>query len=139
MLPTGQFAAAFCCILDKDKQSLSYSCAAWPNPVMVLPNSTDPVVLDGSGLPLGVLEDNSYVSKQVDFPSGASVMGFSDALVESVDQNDVMIGEDALLDMVRAATMTDGDLLQSVMSAFRERAGYILDDDLTVVTFTANY
>lgn len=134
VLPIGQFAAGFCCVFDTKAHSLSYTCSAWPDPIMLPGNGGAPVFLDGSGVPIGIDENFSYDAKTVPFEPGSTILGFSDALVESVDANGVMLGTEALMAMLDEARDGAPPLLDGLMKAFRGRVGDVVDDDLTVVT-----
>lgn len=135
VLPVGQFAAAFCGIFNLSQLTLSYSCAAWPAPVLIGADGSV-VSLDGSGVPLGIDASLPYTSKSVPFEAGATLLGFSDALVESEDATGKMLGTEILMEMIAEARAGNHEFLDDLMAAFRARAGDDIDDDLTVVTVT---
>lgn len=137
VLPVGQFAAGMCWVFDCAHGRLSYSGAAWPEPVLLPGADGDPIWLDGSGVPIGVDASLSYDAKTVEFTSDSLLLGFSDALVESTNLDGVMLGKETLIDMIAESRDSDKPFLDALMTAFHGRVGGLLDDDLTVVTVNA--
>lgn len=137
VLPTGQFAAGMCWVFDSQNKRLSYSGAAWPNPVLIPEDGGNLQWLDGSGVPIGIDGSQSYEAKSVPFGTGATLLGFSDALIESADENGTMLGTDALGELIDEARRADAPFLNALLDRFHGRVGQTLTDDLTVVTVNA--
>lgn len=135
LMPVGQFATMFLGIVDMSADRLVYSGAGAPSPILMTPGSNEPVLLDASGLPLGISKSASYKDKVVDFPPGSALFLFSDALFESPDKDgDILqlkgvpgLVKDSLKDPAAA------NPLSRILTRFYDQATLPLDDDLTAV------
>jgi len=132
LLPPGQFATAFFGVVDVAAGTLTYAGAGHPPPVLVTP--AGPVLLDASGVFLGVLGDPTYEQRTVSLPTGWGLLAYSDALVESPDRHGGMPGEDGVARFAAAAAAArPGERLPHVLEAFFAAGRRPLDDDLTAV------
>ncbi len=132
VLPTGQFATAFYCVLDKRTNVLTFSGAGAPRPILGADGQL--TLLDSAGLLLGISRRASYQTHQVTLPPGGFLLLYSDALIEGRDPHDVPFGQEAVLAHLQQAT-TDlrTNPVQAVLEPFLGKVGRPLRDDLTLI------
>lgn len=110
--------------------------AGHPAPVMVDGNGAV-VPIGRPGLPLGVLEDESFEVTEVDLPVGASLVAFSDGVTETMTPEGELFGTERLLDTLarHARPAVDGsDLIGRVLAELKSfEGGRQRTDDLTII------
>ncbi len=134
VLPTGQFATAFYCVLDKRTHLLTFAGAGAPNPILGVDG--DLTLLDSSGLLLGISHHAKYRTRQVLLPPGGFLLLYSDALLECRNADGVPFGQEALLAQVRrtmAAGQRPADPVSMVLEPFLRQVARPLRDDLTLI------
>jgi len=133
VLPTGQFATAFYCVLDKRTNLLTFAGAGAPNPILGV--GGDLTLLDSSGLLLGISHHARYRTQQVTLPPGGFLLLYSDALLECRGTDGVAFGQEAVLAQVRRTAADDGvlDPVAVLLKPFFERVTRPLRDDLTLI------
>ncbi|MCW2237117.1 PP2C family protein-serine/threonine phosphatase [Azospirillum canadense] len=100
LLPESQFAAMLYAVVDTAADRLTYATAGAPKPIIGVPDC--PLrVGESVGLPLGVSMKASYRNRSVEFPPGAFLFLFSDALFEARDWEGRPFGYPGILDLVR--------------------------------------
>lgn len=131
LLPRFQFATFFLGVIDTRAETLTYAAAASPAPLLM---AGDPVFLDGSGLPIGVSRHAVYQNRSAPFPKGASLLLYSDALLETPDAEGHCLDNMALAQMARQSRRPVGreTPLDDLVARFVARHGP-LEDDLTLV------
>ena len=78
-----QFATLFYAVLDTRTGECRYASAGHP-PALLVPDGAAPVFLEGaSSLPLGVTPDTRYTQASVQLPLGATLVLYTDGLVET--------------------------------------------------------
>lgn len=132
VLPVGQFATAFYGVIDVAENTLTFSGAGAPPPILVV--GPEPQTLDSSGLVLGVSRTGFYQDRQVPFPPGARLFLYSDALTETRDHQGRMLGLEAVAPMVALACRDNPvDPLSALLEHFFIDRVRPLRDDLTAV------
>lgn len=132
VLPVGQFATAFYGVIDVAENTLTFSGAGAPPPILVV--GPEPQTLDSSGLVLGVSRTGFYQDRQVPFPPGARLFLYSDALTETRDHQGRMLGLEAVAPMVALACRDNPvDPLGALLEHFFIDRVRPLRDDLTAV------
>ncbi|MBL4692328.1 MAG: fused response regulator/phosphatase [Magnetovibrio sp.] len=133
LIPRGQFATMFYGIVDLENNSLTYSAAASPSPVVGI--KEDFKFVETSGMPLGISNKAVYENRIVDFPAGSFLFLYSDALTESEGLNLPMLDEDGL-----ATLLSEGfdkskqqHPFNYILDGFGQRVPRPLPDDLTAV------
>ncbi|MCW9034599.1 MAG: SpoIIE family protein phosphatase [Rhodospirillales bacterium] len=81
-MPVGQYVAMLCGIIDFSKDTFVYSGAGMPWPTIIEPGAQQPIFGDGSGLPLGIAQNATFQNRELPFPTGASLLLYSDGLNE---------------------------------------------------------
>lgn len=143
LLPMGQFATFFYGILDVTTRRLDYAAAGSPGPIFGVAPATGGAVapeamtvLETSGHFLGLLPGATYQNRSVDLPPGASLVLYSDVLLEAGEEDGTALYEEGLVALVAETLGTEkGGRLQFLLDGFfaRTKASRPLDDDLTAV------
>ncbi|MEI7607031.1 MAG: SpoIIE family protein phosphatase, partial [Rhodospirillaceae bacterium] len=132
VLPTGQFATAFYCVLDKRTNVLSFAGAGAPNPILWVDGEL--TLLDSAGMLLGISRRAKYRTQEVLLPTGGFLLLYSDALVECRDAEGVPFGQDMVVDTVRSiAALRPADPVEALLQPFLARVSRPLRDDLTLI------
>lgn len=83
-------------VIDTQANKLYYSIAGHlPLPVLYINNEAH--YLEGKGCPLGIFPQQDWPLYEVDFPAGASLVGFSDGILEIMPSTDLLEKEALLL------------------------------------------
>jgi len=129
----GEFASIFIGLIDLEQQSLTFSGAAVPPPVLTEDGSVR--LLECEGPPLGAFSNPEFEEETVPFRPGSQLLIYSDALVESVAGDDLACREETLLEW---AAEEDRKGQTGMAAAILERFNAILPgdppDDLTLVS-----
>ena len=137
VLAPEQFATLFWGVIDQSKDTLTYSSAAAP-PVLVGKGGDVSSIdfLDTRGLPVGIVTTYAYENVEVEFPSNSFLFLYSDALIESPDEDGEMWEETGLLERVNKYAQVGFDEIQPrTLQEFLETAVHPIPDDLTTVCF----
>ncbi|MEI6557002.1 MAG: SpoIIE family protein phosphatase [Rhodospirillaceae bacterium] len=132
VLPTGQFATAFYCILDKRSNVLTFAGAGAPNPILCVDGEL--TLLDSAGMLLGISRRAKYRNQEAILPPGGALLLYSDALIECRDADGIPFGQDAVLEVVGAiAARRPADPVEALLQPFLARISRPLRDDLTLI------
>ena len=129
-----QFATMFYAIIDLPNGSMVWSSAGAPSPIFCVGDERQ--FLDSSGLPLGISLKANYRDRRIDFPPGASLLLYSDALTETPNEQGHSVEQAELLEMVGQSVADAQKLDESPLTALLERfrSGRTTPtDDLTLV------
>lgn len=130
LLKPGEFAALFIGLIDLDEETLTYSGAATPAPVLIIDGR--PRFLDVAGPPLGAFADAEYDESMVAFPPDASLLVYSDALIESEIDGRQICDDATLLRWTSQAQPVDR-LIHSILNHFHASIPGEPPDDLTLL------
>lgn len=137
LLPIGQYATMLYGIVDRSKGIFSYASAACTSPLLGNSVTGEAQFLDGSGVPLGVIREAKYETREVPFDKDSFLLLYSDALIETTLDHGKFLSEQELLsvckDTVRDSA-ADIDLAAQIADQFMDRAPAKLDDDFTIVS-----
>ena len=131
ILVKGHFATMFYGVVNTRNNTLTYSCACSPNPILLKTNGSVQL-LEGKGnlLGVGAFEYDSHV---VPYEPGDTLLLYSDALIESPDEDGFFIEENVLL--TEAETMPNAqasDVLDVILGLLRRHTNGRITDDLTL-------
>ena len=95
----GQFLTFFYALLDAPASGLTYVSAGHPPAVILNADGGDPVLLDSSGLPIGI--GTTYEAHHVPLRAGDRLFIYSDGVVEAMDASQELFGHDRLIATLR--------------------------------------
>jgi hypothetical protein len=97
--------------------------------------NSDPV-----NMPLGILDISDYATFDVPLKVGDIILCYTDSLVESRGRDGQLLGQQGLLEIVRALPLADATtLIPDLLAAIAERAvNNLTEDDVTVLAFRPN-
>jgi sigma-B regulation protein RsbU (phosphoserine phosphatase) len=127
--------ATFCvAIIDLEDEVLRYAAGACPDPVLGRRGREPLTMLDGSGMPLGMLPEISVENREVAFPPGSFLFLYSDALPETKMPDGTVGGVklvQALTAAISARPFSAGALSEKIFGNWPANAKP--SDDLTLV------
>jgi len=98
-----QFVTVFYGILDPATGTLSYCNAGHCPPIFINAQDNREVQkLIRTGVPLGILEDETWKQEAIRFAPGDALVLYSDGVTDAQNQQGAFFGEDRLLESVRA-------------------------------------
>ena len=131
---TGQFATVFLAELDIRRGVLSYVATGGPAPLIFDTKQEGVIALETAGVPMGISPTVQYESREQRIYPGQTLLFYSDALIEALDEDDNTIGRDwveqAMMEHIR--TQGPEGLVRRIVDEFRQRSPRRLADDLTV-------
>lgn len=130
-LPTGQFSTMLAFRIDFAADTIEFSSACGPPPLLRFGPEGDfePVVL--AGFPLGVIRDASFETRIFPFPPGSAALFYSDALIETPQAPHSVYTPETLNHTLAQASAPTANALRDVVLAGLE--GHELEDDLTLI------
>ena len=141
LLPVGQYATMLYGVINRTDETFRYASAACTSPVLGNVQTGSATFLDGSGVPLGVIRDARYETREIPFGIDNFLLLYSDALIETVLNDGGFLEGERLLDEVRNIIAESGgmiDLASHLADQFMDRAPARLHDDFTVVSLQPN-
>lgn len=134
LLPRGTFATMFYAAIDLDRNVLAYASAGAPPVVIVQPDG-DVITLDTSGLPLAMRRGQQYEARRATFARGAALLLYSDALIETRDQDGAVWTTETLSARWAAGAhcRDAAETVRGTVAAFAVGRPRPLPDDLTLV------
>jgi serine phosphatase RsbU (regulator of sigma subunit) len=124
----GHFATVLCGVLDLDTNEVTLASAGHPSPLLI-DNGRAEFVSTTNGVPIGVASDAPYESITFSVPPNATLLAFTDGLVER-RREDLAVGLERLQDAVRRRNGSLDDLLSTVL---RELTPDGSDDDTAIL------
>ncbi|MCC9626018.1 SpoIIE family protein phosphatase [Thalassospira sp. MA62] len=141
LLPVGQYATMLYGMFDRQAGTFSYASAACPSPVLGDSQSGKARFLDGSGVPLGIVRNAQYETRQVSFDHNNFLLLYSDALIETTLDDGKFLSEENLLTMIGQTMQETGgdvDLAAHLADQFMDRAPARLSDDFTILSLQSD-
>jgi sigma-B regulation protein RsbU (phosphoserine phosphatase) len=99
---TDQFVTVFYGILDPATGTLSYCNAGHCPPIFISAQDKDVQKLIRTGIPLGILEDETWKQKAIQLAPGDVLVLYTDGVTDAQNQQGAFFDEDRLLECVRA-------------------------------------
>jgi sigma-B regulation protein RsbU (phosphoserine phosphatase) len=121
-------------VFDFSDRRLRYVCGGHPPPILLGPGG-EQIVLEGEGLPVGVLRDAEYELHEQIIPQGAELIVYSDGAIEVMERPGETWGTEGLQALIRqSGGMRGGPLLDVVLERVRAlKGGPVLDDDMSIM------
>ena len=133
-IPGAECTTVFCAIIDPAAGTVTYSCAGHPPPILITAGGEYHLLDQVQSLPLAMLPaDWRRGQATAALPPGATLMLYTDGLVERRNQS-LDIGIDAAaVTMAERAKDHPDDVVDHVMSVMTPTAGY--EDDVAVLVY----
>lgn len=135
-LQVGQFATMFSAVIDFAANDMRYACAATPPPLLRSAQGARFQQIDGTGFPIGVTRLARFETCRTAFPPGATLVLYSDALIETPDPRAALFTPESLgrfLDTSHPGC--DAQVAHdAILSRLKQEAPAPLSDDLTLIT-----
>jgi sigma-B regulation protein RsbU (phosphoserine phosphatase) len=135
VLPPGQFATFLYVVVDPSADRIQFVSAGAPPSIVTHGLDGGAVLVEASGLPLGVIPGAAYQLHERSFGPGSMLLLFSDGLSEFPDDRGSRIGDDGLRSAVGACHpgLTPSQVIDRLCEAAGIGEGDTLPDDTTVV------
>jgi serine phosphatase RsbU (regulator of sigma subunit)/anti-sigma regulatory factor (Ser/Thr protein kinase) len=115
-LELGRTATVLYMVVEQDGSSLSYASAGHLPPLMLGADGECRYLEDGGGVPIGVLPDSAYRERRCDLAAGATLLLYTDGLVERRDAG-LDHGLDRLREAIDGMRADPAELCEQVVSA----------------------
>ncbi|MEQ1789404.1 MAG: fused response regulator/phosphatase, partial [Rickettsiales bacterium] len=139
LLPTGQFATMFYGIINNKKNTFAYASAASPPPVIFKDQGADFQLLDIGGTLLGAINGTTYNTTEVEFNVNDCLLLYSDALIETADEQDVMPSIEEWVEYIQSSLKAESKggikTFEELLAEFSKHYSPRLGDDLTLNTY----
>ena len=116
---SGRYATMFFGEYDTGDRTFRYVNAGHSPPLLITPGAKSVVELTSGGPPVGLFEDAAYDVGTVTVPEGATVLVYTDGVVEARNASDEEFGLKRLINVLVARYDTIDGLLAAVMDAVR--------------------
>jgi phosphoserine phosphatase RsbU/P len=135
VLSPGQFATCLYVVVDSAADRLSMASAGAPPAIVTHGIDGSTVLVEASGLPLGVVGGAEYQLHHVPFGPGSMVLLFSDGLSEFPDRHGRRIGDEGLRRVAAGCHpgLTPHEVIDRVCEAAGVGKDNALPDDTTMV------
>ena len=130
LLPRGQYATFFYAVIDTLRDTISWSGAGAPFPLLLRGQSSS--YMDTTGTPLGLDANSVYTNSILPFPMGSGMFVYSDGMIEATTKDGGEVGE--VEPLFQSLNKDVKDIrLDDVLGRFTEIAEMPLKDDLTAI------
>ncbi|MEZ5843438.1 MAG: SpoIIE family protein phosphatase [Hyphomicrobiaceae bacterium] len=120
-------------LMDVRRHRAEICVAGHPRPALLGTDGTVAFVGDG-GPPVGLLDDVSYQSVEVDFRPGDRLVLFSDGFIEARLTGGTQVGYQGMAELLRSLAAQPRDALApALVEALGRRLGRAADDDVSVI------
>ena len=97
----GMFVTLFYAVIDLEERTLTYVNAGH-NPPLMWDGTLSPIMLEGRGIALGVLENADLEERTVPLKKGDVVVLYTDGVIEAINDREEEFGMDRLAELVGA-------------------------------------
>jgi hypothetical protein len=97
----GMFVTLFYAVIDLEERTLTYVNAGH-NPPLMWDGTLSPIMLEGRGIALGVLENADLEERTVALKKGDLVVLYTDGVIEAINDQEEEFGMDRLAELVSA-------------------------------------
>ena len=120
-------------VIDLETDKLHYAVAGHlPLPVMVVGGEAR--FLQGKGRPLGLFPDQTWQPHEEEFPPGATLLAFSDGILEVMPEQDLLEKESQLLQRLSISCPDMNGIMETLgLSELQEAP-----DDIAILTIQRN-
>ena len=133
--PSERFITFFIMVLDCETHTITYVNAGHNFPYLVHPESREVVELEAGGLPLGMIDNVNYESKEISLGRNDVLALYTDGVTEAMDRSKEQYSEERLKQIIRnsvikPALQIKDDILEDVRSFIGQEPP---SDDLTLL------
>jgi sigma-B regulation protein RsbU (phosphoserine phosphatase) len=136
VMPEGQFSTFLMGVVDFKRDVFTYASASSTHPLIYFPEERRFEVGDGTGVPLGVIDQQSYPLKTMPFPKGSSLVLYSDMLWESDALPGMSFQPEDLAEL--GVRLNGSGLVNAVKEKISPLKDYHFVDDLTLIEIHRN-
>lgn len=131
---TRQYFTLLYGILDVDTHEFRYVSAGHPAPAY-LPSGGEPVILEGSGFPIGFFQEVDYEEHSVGLKPGDRLYLYSDGITEAKDSRGEEFGKKRLIDVLEKSrpSLLDESRLSLLRRIEQWCGSNRLEDDISVL------
>jgi CheY-like chemotaxis protein len=129
-LPVESFVTAFCGLFDPNTRMLFYANAGHPKPYYL--NGKGVVQLEGNDSFLGPIADARYVTNSIALDENASILSYTDGILDIVDGDDRPVGQSMLLDVLNTPGRSPADKFRMIQK-YLTGGDVVVSDDCTMV------
>lgn len=139
-----EFATMFYGVIDVEANSLQYSAAASPQPMVFSKTQPQPLLLNNRGFPLGITADATYETLSVPFLKNDALLLYSDCLIETPSDIGQMMDEAMIIKHISEALQAPNqqavahNALNHLLQTFRSHNQNPIIDDLTINIYYRN-
>jgi sigma-B regulation protein RsbU (phosphoserine phosphatase) len=129
------YATVFFAVYSERDNSLNFSNAGHPPPLLWKAASRDFCELHKGGMALGLFEDEEYENQTVILQAGDVLVIYTDGITEAKNANGVFYGEARLKDVIKDnARQSSQGLMEALLASLEQfQAGMHRRDDMTVL------
>ncbi len=136
---SGRYATMFFAEYDTSERALRYVNAGQNAPLLITPGSESVVELTAGGPPVGLFADATYEVGTVMVPDAATVLIYTDGVIEARNALDEEFGLTRLIEICTTMHHTVDGLLAAIMDAVQAwSGGREQGDDITLVGLAAS-
>jgi anti-sigma regulatory factor (Ser/Thr protein kinase) len=114
-LEPGRTATVVYIVIEEDISAVCYAIAGHPPPLMIEPDGGAHYLDEGRAVPIGVLPNPTYTEHSRELPAGATLLLYTDGLVERRDAG-LDAGMERLRDAVKGAEADVEELCEQVVA-----------------------
>jgi len=134
---SNMFITTFYGVLDVQTGRLTYVNAGHNPPMVVNATGTELHELDGTCLPLGIIENMTFETVSTNLESGETFVSFSDGITEAMNIDGDLYGEDRLRAVIREQAEQSAQAQQMVDAIVQDVDAYVAtapqSDDMTIL------
>jgi sigma-B regulation protein RsbU (phosphoserine phosphatase) len=130
------FVTVLLLLLDWERHTIRLCNAGHCYPMIRRADGVVDRIEGGTGFPVGITGDAEFPEETIELEDDAVICGFSDGVIEAMDEEGKLFGYKKLSAAMAAADVTPGSVVRSIQRALREHTGSAAQsDDLTLVAF----
>ncbi|MCB1189054.1 MAG: SpoIIE family protein phosphatase [Leptospiraceae bacterium] len=130
----GMFATAFFLLLDKQKQTFTYTSAGHNPQIFIRRKKGEMILLYSLGKPLGILANATYKEETFKYEKGDVIVLYTDGIIEAENAKRELFGEERLYSLVmEKINLNAKEIANTIMDDLNTFTHHNLDDDLTLL------
>lgn len=135
LIPRGQFATINYSIIDVEQNMLTYASAGHTSPIIETSSMNEVFLGKPDGLPIGIKKSVKFEDHAVALDPGGFLFLYSDALIETPDEEAISLEDDGLLKLVCKTLSQSNEKrpLEVLLNDFYARSPVLPSDDVTAI------